>query len=45
MEAETISKEHIKYVSELTGVDKEIIKKVLEADCIYLDHVVEVLGN
>ncbi len=37
---EAISKEHLKFVSELCGVDMETVKKVLEADIRYLDYVI-----
>ncbi len=40
-----ISKEHIKFVSERSGIDEETVAKVLEADNAYLDKVIEELNE
>ncbi|MDU2491874.1 MAG: hypothetical protein E7D27_15055 [Clostridium celatum] len=41
----TISKEHIKFVSNRSGIDEETVIKVLEADTEYLDAVIGELGE
>lgn len=40
-----ISKEHIKFVSNKSGIDEETVVKVLEADNVYLDKVIEELNE
>lgn len=45
MDNNVISKEHIEFVSKKSGVDKETVIKVLEADTEYLDIVIEEVAN
>lgn len=45
MDKSAISKEHIKFVSEKSGIDEETVIKVLEADNEYLDKVIEELSE
>lgn len=38
---EDISREHLEFVADLSKVDLETVRKVLEADLVYLDYVVK----
>ena len=45
MSNSAISKEHIEFVSKKSGIDKETVIKVLEADTEYLEVVIEEVAN
>lgn len=42
---EEISKDHIEYVAKESGVSKDIVIKVLEADLKYLDEIVSLINR